>query len=160
MRQIVSVLFAAALAISSGCVRSGKHFQSSATKHSFTPVLQQIDPRMLVFRQRADGKSAVFESDKVTLIFPELKRSERNSFDGEELAIQIAGGGRSETVRSCRRNWRSTTFRAVYQHGVSTITFCGREVKLSDEARKVIAGDRVIELTPNSDRTVLVSARE
>lgn len=160
MRQGISALMVAMFLMSSGCVRTERQFQSSRTMHTVTPVLQQIDPRMLVFRQRAEGNGAVFESGKLTLFFPDLKTSERNSFDGEDLPIQIAGGGRSETVRTCRRNWRTTTFRAVYQDGVSTITFCGREVRLADEARKVILADEVIELTPNGEKTVLVEARD
>jgi hypothetical protein len=160
MRQIGCALFAVMLLVSGGCVRKEKHFQSSRTHQTFMPALQQVDPRMLVFRQRAEGDSAVFESDRITLVFANLKRRERNSFDGEDLPIQIAGGGRSEVVRSCNRNGRTTIFRAVYKDGVSTITFCGREVKLADEARKVILGDKEIELVANSERTVFVTTHD
>jgi hypothetical protein len=115
---------------------------------------------MLVFRQRADGTSAVFASEKVTLIFPDLKRSERNSFDGEELAIQIGGEGRSETTRSCNRNGRVTTFRAVYGNGITTITFCGREVKLMDEAQTVMVGEKAIDLTTETSPVTVVARAE
>lgn len=141
-----------------GCVRVKRNFASTKTSHSVTPGLQRVDSRMLVFRQRAEGKHAIFESDKVTLVFSNLKRRERNSFDGEDLAIQIAGDGRSETMRTCNRNGRVTTFRAVYANGVSTITFCGREVKLMDEARKVTVGGTTIDLS-GGERVVTVLAQ-
>jgi len=145
---------------SSGCVRVERSFGSTKTSHTVTPALQQIDTRMLVFRQRPEGNSAVFESDKVTLVFPDLKRSERNSFDREELAIQISGSGRSETMRSCNRNGRLTTFRAVYEDGVSTITFCGREVKLTNGAQTVLVGDRTIELTGETPMVMVIAKSE
>ena len=53
---------------------------------------------------------------------------------------------------------RITTFNGRYKDGVSTITFCGREVKLADSARKVILGNKTINLA-NESPTVTVIAR-
>jgi len=143
-----------------GCVSHQRSSASTRTSHSVEGARESVDRHMLVFRQRADGTSAVFESEKMTLIFPDLKRSERNSFDGEELAIQVGGEGRSETTRSCNRNGRVTTFRAVYENGISTVTFCGREVKLMDEARTVMVGGKAIDLKTATTPVTVVARTE
>ena len=140
----------------SGCVRVERNFGSSKTSYKQHPP-GVWNEHWLVFRQRAEGKNAIFESDKVTLIFPDLRRRERNSFDGEDIAIQIAGEGSSETTRTCNRNGRITTFNARYKDGVSTITFCGREVKLAESGHKVILTNQTIDLATEGS-TVTVAA--
>jgi hypothetical protein len=43
---------------------------------------------------------------------------------------------------------------------VSTITFCGREVKLCDGAQEVIVGGQVIELFPRVEKVVFVALQD
>src|SRR5687767_12208612 len=136
LRFIAAIAFILLTFLLTGCVRVERNFGSSKTTQKTQYPPGQWNNHWLVFRQRAEGKDAIFESDKLTLIFPNLSRTERNSFDGEDLAIQIAGEGTSETTRTCNRNGRITTFQARYKDGVSTLTFCRREVKLAESARK------------------------
>ena len=162
-RQIQTKAVRAALAVLSlalvltGCVRVERKFVSRKTTHSVTNTSNRHHQHWLVFKPHGDGKDAVFVSEKLTLIFPNLSRRERNSFDGEDIAIQVAGEGCSEVTRTCNRNGRITTFNGRYKDGVSTITFGGREVKLADSARKVILGDKTINLA-NESPTVTVIA--
>ena len=159
LRSIAAIAFILLTFLLTGCVRVERNFGSSKTTQK-TQYPGQGNDHWLVFRQRADGNSAVFESDKLTLIFPNLNRRERNSFDGEDLAIQIAGEGSSETTRTCNRNGRVTTFRARYKDGVSTVSFCGREVKLVETARKVILADKTIDLATESATVDVVALTE
>jgi hypothetical protein len=142
-----------------GCIRAERNFGASKTTQK-TQHPGQWNDHWLVFRQRSEGNSAIFESDKLTLIFPHLNRRERNSFDGEDIAIQIAGEGTSETTRTCNRNGRVTTFHARYKDGVSTVTFCGREVKLVEEARKIVLGDKIIDLATENATVAVVAVTE
>jgi hypothetical protein len=155
IRSNACALLALALLLS-GCVRVERNFGSSKTIHKQYPP-GVWNEHWLVFRQRPSGNSAIFESDKLTLVFPDLSRRERNSFDGEDIAIQIAGEGNSETTRTCNRNGRITTFQARYRDGVSTITFCGREVKLAESGHKVILTNQTIDLATEGS-TVTVAA--
>jgi len=160
LRSIAAFAFILLTFLLTGCVRVERNFGSSKTTQKTQYPSGQWNDHWLVFRQRAEGKTAIFESDKLTLIFPSLSRRERNSFDGEDLAIQIAGEGTSETTRTCNRNGRVTTFHARYKVGVSTVTFCGREVKLVEAARKVILAAKTIDLASENTTVAVVALSE
>ena len=117
--------------------------QNSAGAHQLASETE------LVFTCRSEGNDVILESEKLTLIFPDVRRHDRRAFDGEEFWIQIGGDGSSEIMRSYRRNWRNAKFHARYKDGVNTIHFCGREVRLENAARKVIVGEKTFELTPD-----------
>ena len=120
-RQIQTKAVTAAFAllsltfILSGCVRVERNFAFRKTTHSVTNPSNPHHQNWLVFKPQAEGKDALFVSDKVTLVFPNLSRRERNSFDGDDIAIQVAGEGSSEVTRTCNRSGRITTFNARYK---------------------------------------------
>ena len=160
LSSIAAIAFILLTFLLTGCVRVDRNFGSSKTTQKTQYPSGPWNEHWLVFRPRAEGKNAIFESDKLTLIFPNLNRRERNSFDGEDLAIQIAGEWTSETTRTYNRNGRVTTFHARYKDGVSTVTFCGREVKLVEAARKVILADKTIDLATESATVDVVALTE
>jgi hypothetical protein len=159
LQRSFCLLLALAAVLLSGCVWHKRTTSQERTfPHNSSGARQLASETELVFTCRSEGNDVVLASDKLTLIFPDLRRHDRKAFDGEEFWIQIGGEGSSEVVRSYRRNWRNAKFHARYKDGVNTIQFCGREVRLENGARKVIVGEKTFELTPD-EKIVRVLAR-
>src|SRR5687768_6211863 len=138
MRNLMLALLALSLA---GCVRYSHHHGGSHT--SFTSQggaghLAEND--QLEFTYRVEGANGIFDSDKVTLIFPDLRAGERNSFflKDDRIAVQIAGEGRSTQTITHKHNKRQSAFTASYESGTNTITFCGRQVRLANRAQLIL----------------------
>src|SRR5687768_14189896 len=151
MRPVRSLfLLMAVMGVSlSGCVRhrSGLTLQQTIRENS-SGARQLAAENEIVFTCRSEGNDVILESEQLILVFPKVRRIERTAFDGEEFWVQVGGEGSSEVARSHGRNFGTAKFHARYKDGVSTIQFCGREVRLENAARKVIVGEQVFELTP------------
>ena len=73
------------------------------------------------------------------------------------IPLQIAGDGTAETTVSCRRGRTIAILHSRYQNGINIITFCGREVILSDHSRRAITTGRTFDLSNGKTEIVIVS---
>jgi hypothetical protein len=117
---------------------SYKHSGHNLITHTGAPAHPPAHPDQLVFVYRVEGSNAIFDSDKLTLIFPGVPKRQRDAFAFKSgfLAIQIAGHGVSESTVNSRRNFTTARFHSRYENGTNTITFCGRQVLLSAKNEK------------------------
>jgi len=161
MNYLLLPILAISLA-ATGCVGvsqhslSGQNSTTSSFEHSHhqgpgAPQWQGADKLTLTYS--TGEHTAVLDSDRVTLIFPNLSAGEVSSFSfqGGELHIRVGGDGTSEsTVIWCRNN-DTATFHSRYENGINTIQFFGRTIKLSNQARLVIANGAAVIPTANDN---------
>ena len=114
-----------------------------------------------MFTYRVEGDKAIFDSDKVSLVFPDLPARQRRIFALKNgfINVQIAGEGNSECTVSHRRNFTVATLRSRYSNGTNYFNFCGREVMLVDNARQAITRGQVFDLA-NQKTEVAISTSE
>jgi hypothetical protein len=118
-------------------------------------------PDRLTLTYRIDRNSAVLDSDRLTLIFPNLSAGELSSFSfqGGELHIQVGGDGVSESTVSGRRNRDTATFHSHYENGTNTIQFFGRTVKLANQAHVIIVNNVAVSPPANDNTKQIVHIR-
>ena len=147
MKALLLILLACTF---TGCIiRSGNHSSEFSTAHSSSLTGPSTTDDQLKFVYRLEGNNAILDSDKVTLIFPGLSERQRHMFflNAGFIPLQIAGEGTAETTVSCRRGPITAILHSRYQNGINTITFCGREVILSDHARRATVAARTFDLS-------------
>lgn len=131
-----------------GCVAVSRHSHSTANSTTHARIGPAFsDSESVILRYRVEKGAAILDSDRVTLVFPNLPDPELNAFNfqGGALAIQISGDGFSEATVNCQRNEFACKFNARYQNGTNQIEFFGRRVQLVNAATTIIVGDKSID---------------
>ena len=93
--------------------------------------------------------NAALETDRAILVFHGIQ-SERQKifhFQKETQAVQIAGPGSSSVVVSCSSGPATLVFRSDYANGTNTLQFADRTVWITEEGKRLLAGDQCVDLT-------------
>lgn len=154
------VIFPLALALSGCHISAHRHSTGHFTTTQFSANAGKvIPPTNLMFTYRVDGSNAIFDSDKVTLIFPDLPAGQRKAFKGGPFPVQIAGDGITETKVTSRRNLSTSSLTARFENGVTTFNFCGSEVTLRDGASIATTAAQAVDLSCEKKEVFVVSAK-
>ncbi len=124
-----------------GCAsHSRSHSGHQHTTYSTSGPRPWADEDTLQLAYRVEGNDAVMDSNRLTIIFPNLPSAARDSFSFQQgkVSIQIGGESTSSVTVECRRNNDLSSFQSQYANGANTVTFCGRQVRILDHGRSIL----------------------
>lgn len=145
--QMFGVCALVAVFTATGCIRVAKTATRHETNASHTHFANQTQsigaPLKLTYQ--VEGSNAIFDSDKVTLVFVDVPpdKSKLFFFQHGIHTIQVEGSGQSKTKVDCQRNKETATFASNYKNGTNILRFCEREVKLTQAGTSVVPTETI-----------------
>lgn len=142
---LVSLLLFAA-----GCsARIHRYSGNQSSSFAASPGLNLPDEDTMVFRYKMRDGRATLESQRVLLVFHDLKPDQQKffHFQNEEQPVQIGGDGFSSVETTCGNGKSSVRFRSTYSNGTNVLQFGNQTVRLITNGQGLLAGDLAVDLS-------------
>jgi len=138
------------LSVAAGCViRTHNHFSKYSSSVATSADSRWPDEHKMLFQYHIRDGHAALKSDRVMLVFHGLKPKQQRifHFQGNQQAVQIAGGGTSSVSVTCSTERGPVSFRSDYADGTNTLQFGQQTVRFTQGGQLLLGGDQAVDLS-------------